>query len=242
MEWLAVVAPAAATLSALAGTTGAIVAATALRRNREDQARRDAAGLHASAYMAAQRYSEGQEPGADEEPSDRTDVWLVAKVTNASAHPYYAVVTSVFLRSRQKLYAAVADIVPPNSSRYARLTLVDGCDGASMDSDTLVTTTFIDSQDRGWRRNSQGKLDRCKINRKWRKAELLARPHRGAALHQIQELPEPSPDGYEVHLVRDAAGHEVEVSTFQAPESEKSTDDEAFPMPTWQPKNGEHLG
>jgi len=102
MDWLPIVAPAAATLSALGGTTAAVVAATALRRNREDQARRDAAGLHASAYMAAQRYPEGQEPNANEEPSDRTDVRLVAKVTNASAHPYYAVVTSVFLRSRQK--------------------------------------------------------------------------------------------------------------------------------------------
>jgi hypothetical protein len=60
----------------------------------------------------------------------------------------------------------VTDIVPPNASRYACLTLVDGCDSAGMDSDTLVTTTFIDSQDRGWYRNSQGKLERRKVKRK----------------------------------------------------------------------------
>jgi hypothetical protein len=101
MDWIALSAVAGA-ISATAGTTATVVAATALKRNREDQAWRDAAGLHASAYMAAQRYPDGQEPRSGEQPSDRTDLWLVVKVTNASAHPYYSVVTSVFLRSRQR--------------------------------------------------------------------------------------------------------------------------------------------
>jgi hypothetical protein len=65
---------------------------------------------------------------------------------------------------------------------------------------------------------------------------MLARPHRGAALHQIRELPEPSPDGYEIHRVRDAAGHEVEVSNFEVPEDDQSADDKAFPMPRWEPR------
>ena len=115
------VVPAAGSMSAIAGTTAAIVAATALKRNREDQARRDAAGLHASAYIAAQRYPKGAEPQPGDEPSDRTDEWLVAKVTNASAHPYYAVVTSVFLRSRQTRYAATTVVRAPRLDREARV-------------------------------------------------------------------------------------------------------------------------
>jgi hypothetical protein len=230
MDWVAVSAVAGA-VSATAGTTGAVVAARALRRNREDQARRDAAGLHASAYMAAQRFAPGQEPSADEEPSDLTDVWLVVKVTNASSHPYYAVVSSIFLRSLQKRFAAVADMVPPNSSRYAGLIRVDGCDGAGLDANTLVTTTFIDSQGRGWHRDSDGKLERCSIARRWRTAELHARPHRGAALHRIREASETNDDGYAWHIMRDEGGFEVEVSSFEVPASETSADDEAFPMP-----------
>lgn len=234
MSWVAVSAVAGA-LSATAGTTAAVVAATALRRNREDQARRDAAGLHASAYMAVQRYPAGSEVKPDEEPSDRTDVWLVGKVANASAHPYYAVVTSVFLKSRQRRFAAVADIVPPNTSRYARLTLVDGCDGAGMDNDTLVETTFIDSQGRGWHRDSQGLLERREVDRSWEGAELWGRKHRGVALHRMRERPETDSRGYERYVLRDADDMDVDVVSLETPYSEKDADDAAFPMPEWQP-------
>ncbi len=239
MEWAAVSAT-AGSISAIAGATGAVVAATALRRNREDQARRDAAGLHASIYFAPWRFLPGQELEQDEEPSDRTAEWLVVKVDNASAHPYYAVMASVYLPRRRRRFAATADIVPPHSTRYARLVLVEGCDTMGLSSDTLVDTTFVDSQGRGWRRDTQGTLERRKIVRRWVDAELHGQPHRAAALHQVRECVEPDGEGLELHVARDAEGHEVEIKLLDRSASEAEGDSVGYPSPMWQPRESRH--
>ncbi|MET9226041.1 hypothetical protein [Lentzea sp. NPDC003310] len=217
----------ASSVSAVAGSAGAIVAATALRKNREDQARRDAAGLHATARIVICKVDP---PGDDLilEPDLRNgypDSQFAIKVANTSAHPYYAVVSSVYVPARNKRYAAYVNAVPANEARYARMFRSDGCDVVALPNDTLIDTTFVDSQGRGWHRDSHGVLRRRRISRRWRDAQLWARPHRGLALHQMSEVVIQDADGAELHVVRDWNDIEVEVTPFRPSLTDRDLED-----------------
>lgn len=207
----------ASSVSAIAGSAGAIVAATALRKNREDQARRDAAGLHASARVVICKVDLQSDDLAHEldHRNGHPDSQFTIKVANSSTHPYYAVVSSVYVPARGKRYAAYVNMVPADEARYARLFLADGCDTVALPNDALVDTTFIDSQGRGWHRDSHGVLRRRRISRRWRDAQLWARPHRGLALHRMSEVVMRDAAGHEVHGVRDWNNVEVDVTPFQ---------------------------
>ncbi|MDX3659439.1 hypothetical protein PV646_19220 [Streptomyces sp. ID05-26A] len=227
MSWVSTVPVIASSVSAVAASSGAIVAATALRKNREDQARRDAAGLHASARVVLCKVDQIAESDAFE-PDHRNghpDSQFTIKVVNSSSHPYYAVVSSVFVPARNKRFAAYVNTVPANEARYARMFSADGCDVVALPNDTLIDTTFIDSQGRGWHRDSDGVLRRRKINRQWRDAQLWARPHRGLALHQMSEVMVRDDAGFESHVVRDWNGNEVDVTPFRPSLTDRDIED-----------------
>ncbi|WP_328993936.1 hypothetical protein OG394_06135 [Kribbella sp. NBC_01245] len=171
----------------VAGTAAAFAAAIAILTTKRDQTRRDASGLHGEMYFQAQELP--LDVDLPDEPGAWSDSEMVCKVRNSSGHPYYSVVASVFLRSRQQRYAARADVIGPATSLCASLGLVIGCDLAAMNDDVQVVLTFVDSQGRGWRRDETGILKRLPRWKMWRRTRQGASvyPGKAATLHGLRE-------------------------------------------------------
>lgn len=212
-------------VGAIPGTLGALVASAAILSARRSEIRKEAAGLFCDMYLRGVEVpSEFQEP---DEPGPWSDFDMVAKLVNTSNHPYYSVVVSTFVHRRQTTFAARAALVPPHSTMYAALVVLDGCDVVPWDETVQVSVTFIDSTGKAWQRDRSGRLTRLHIW--WRRKKdysVYGRPSEAARLHGLKE----HEDANGVISLLDRNGRPSELVEFEPSKSVEAADALAAPM------------
>lgn len=199
---------------AAAGAAG--FSAYALQTTRRDRALELAASLHARMDIVAWALPEGAEPPP--EPGIWYSGDVVVTIKNDSQHPYYSVMASIAMQSRQRVWAARAEMIRPGETLMAVVGQADlgaGCDVVPMDDSTQVRTTYRDSVGKAWERRNDGRLRQVKPPKHREHYCICARPSESAALHRVREHAEGG------LLKDDATGWEVNLATTKSPVPER---------------------
>lgn len=206
--------------SAILALVAVVVAVWSLSINRRDRATELAAGLHADMHVVPWRLEPHLEDSG--EPGRWSADDMVLTLRNSSEHPYYSIVASVPMVSRDELWAARANVISPGQVLVAKVGELDGTgdDTLHMDETTQVRLTFRDSAGRAWRRESDGRLYRQRMPRSSERNSyrIYDRASPSAALHRIREHGDAS---IGIELRDDVTGWPVMLSEAGPGESEQ---------------------